>query len=1252
MKKLFDRLSIVIGNVFSRLGLGMRAKLILLFVVIKVIPLVLLTIMAWGQSVNLGKELNRRTQELTVQANEALIKTGDMAVSDSVTALNNLATEDIERTSTDMARRVADFLYERDRDILYVAALEPGQGAYRRFVENKLGTLIKSGEWELAADGRSWVPRGTALQVVESETNPVGSSNRENDYSFRYRPPDNFAYENRPLYLEMTYVDLQGNELIKVTGSPRMDRALKNVADRRNTYVKAETYFGELKNLKPGEIYVSDVIGAYVPSHLIGMYTPENTAARGLEYRPEEEAYAGKENPWGKRFQGLIRWATPVVQNGRITGYVTLALDHDHIMEFTDHTTPMSERYMELPSAFEGNYAFIWDYKCRSIAHPRHHSIVGFNPETGEAEVPWLEESIYQSWQASGKPYTEFIKGQATFVEQSRLKKPSAELTAAGLVGLDGRYLNNAPQCTGWFDLTSEGGSGSFLILWSGLWKLTTAATIPYYTGHYGESKRGFGFVAIGAGFEDFQHPALETKEVLDGLIGDADRNLTNAAFETSSAIKANLLETTIKLVVSAGLMIILVVFIAIWIASAFTGSITNIISGISHFRSGERQFRFNAPVKDEIGTLMDSFDEMADSLVAVEKDALVITRMDGAIIYANHEALVAIKKEFSEIQGKPYGEISIYPEDSNFDPLTALHEGREADVLYLSDTKRYVRGSAAYLTDKEGKNIGYIVTTTDLTEIVEEQKKIEEQKTLLDTIFSASPDLIWYKDIAGRYLTVNPRFASAAGREADEIVGSLAEDVFSPENTNLSMQRDLGVIESRKPLYSEERLVFADGHEEVLDMVRTPIFDSDNNPVGVLGFARDVSVRVNMENELRKTQIDLEKAVTDANNANRHKGDFLARMSHEIRTPMNAIIGMTGIVKKKLASGDADMEDMQANLRQIETSSQHLLGLLNDILDISKIEAGKIELSDETVDMKKLARTVETIIKPRCDEKNIIFDMNLEISPPGSFKLDPLRLRQVLINLLGNAVKFTPECGRIEFSITEQEKRDGKTLVGFLVRDNGIGIPKGAQEFLFKPFEQASAQTAKTYGGTGLGLAISKNIVQLFGGDIALESEEGKGSAFSFSLWFSDEAAEQVEELSPQNTENRLAGKKALLVDDVEINRLIAVNLLEFTGIEFDEAEDGIMAVKKFNESAEHFYDIIYMDVQMPNMDGYEATTAIRALDRADAKTVPIVALTANAFKDDIDRAIASGMNAHLAKPLELDKFTEVSFKLLGIRG
>ncbi|MDR2758765.1 MAG: response regulator [Spirochaetaceae bacterium] len=1117
MKEKLYLLRSSIERFIARLDLGMRAKLIIIFVVIKVIPLIILTFFAWRQALSLGREMHRRTVELTAKANTALEQTGTIAVTDSVKALNDFATDDIERISTGMANEVANFLYQRDGDILYAAGLSPTREVYRHFIESQQGRLVKSGSWELAPDGKSWVPAAPSPEVPQ-----ISSSNQENDTNFRYRSPDVFEIENRPLYLEMTYIDLRGNELIKVTTSPLMDPRLKNISDRKNTYVKAETYFEELKNLKPGEIYVSDVIGAYVPSRFIGMYTPENTAARGLAFTPEEEAYAGMENPLGKRFKGLIRWVTPVTQDGGkdspIIAYVSLALDHDHLMEFTDHTTPMRGRFTELPSAYEGNYAFIWDYKCRSICHPRHHSIVGYNPETGDPEVPWLEESIYQAWQASGKTYVDFIQDQPVFVDQSRDKKPAAVLTAQGLVGLDGRYLNHAPQCTGWFDLTSEGGSGSFLILWSGLWKLTTAATIPYYTGHYGQSKRGFGFVAIGAGFEDFQRPAMATEATLNKVITQANQDLTHAEVETRNAISANILDTTLKLTVSAGLMIFLVVLIAIWMASIFTKSITTLINGISRFRSGERHFRFNAKTKDELGTLADSFDEMADSLVASDRGPLIITDTQCTIIYINTQGLKTLNKTLDQVLGQPYREVSVYPSGSKHDPIAALLGGYEAEILYDPENKQYIRGSATYLTEKNGAIIGYVIISMDLTEMVEQQHL-------------------------------------------------------------------------------------------------------------------------------------LEKAVQAANRANEHKGDFLARMSHEIRTPMNAIIGMTGIVKKKLVQGVSNTEDIQANIRQIEVSSQHLLGLLNDILDISKIEAGKIEMSLEAVDMFKLVHTVETIIRPRCEEKNIAFVTRFEMSKPAVYQSDSLRLRQVLINLLGNAVKFTPELGRIEFTILEKKHQKNKTLLEFIVRDNGIGISETAQKMLFKPFEQGGGQIAKQYGGTGLGLAISKSIVQLFGGNILVTSKEGSGSTFSFELWLSPIQSGENPESALENTTGSLTGKRALLVDDVEINRIITQNLLEFTGISIDEAADGLNALTMFQESQENTYDIIYMDVQMPVMDGYEATAAIRSLERADAKTVPIVALTANAFKEDIDRAMQAGMNAHLAKPLDTEKLLEVSFQVLHIR-
>ena len=1232
-------------RLFTRLGFGMRAKLILLFIFIKVVPLVLLALVAWKQAVDLGDDMKQRTEDISARAVKALSETGEIAVNDAVNALDARATEDIERMSTDTARRVADFLYARDDDILFASSLKPSTETYQRFVQRQLGKLVKPGEWVLAEDGKSWVretPSSPARQIV--------SSIEENDHSFNYRPPERFDYASKPLYREMTFVDLDGKERIKITSSGRLDPELRDVSDRRNTFCKAEDYFIHLKDLKPGDIYVSDVIGEYVGTNLIGMYTPENCAKRGVPYEPEKQAWAGKENPNGKRFKGIVRWATPVAENGEIIGYVTLALDHDHIMEFTDHIVPTRNRYTEIPDAYEGNYAFIWDHNGRSIVHPRHHSICGFDPETGDPQVPWLEDRIYNEWKASGKTYAEFIKDVPTFVEQSNSKKPAPELTKAGYVALDCRYLNFAPQCTGWFDLTQDGGSGSFLILWSGLWKLNTAAAIPYYTGQYGKSLRGFGFVAIGAGVADFHRPATETQKVLQTLVDHTDQELGRISEDTYRAIGQNLWETAVGLSASTTAMAVLVILIAIWMASTFTRSITHLIRGISRFRAGERHFRFNAPIKDEMGSLADSFDEMADSVVDSVKGPLAITSLDRVVRYMNDDALDLIGKPLADVLEEPYGENSIFPEGSKYCPITALLSGREADVMHYPKAGRYYKGKASYLTSKDGQNIGYIIATSDVTDLIAEQKRIEQQRALLDTVFSSSPDLIWYEDDKGCYLAANPRFAALLGKTPEEIRDRTAEEVLPPHVAESMKGNDLLAVESAIPLYTEERLTFADGHEETLDVVRTPLFNAHGELMGLLGVARDVSQRVQVESELRRTQQELKKAAAAANRASESKSNFLARMSHEIRTPMNAIIGMTNITKRKLSDGTCPTDEVLNHVRQIEVSSAHLLGLLNDILDISKIEAGKIELSEESFDLSKLAANVASIIRPRCLEKNIDFHVLLEGIEESRFITDALRLRQVLINLLGNAVKFTPECGAITFRVRQLDRKDGKTLLGFAVSDTGIGISKEGLATLFTPFEQGGGHISRHYGGTGLGLSISRSIVVLLGGDITVKTEEGKGSEFSFVLWLNEDTSPVVNEVQTDDV-SMLPGKHVLLVDDVDINRIIVMEQLSHTGLVIDEAGDGVIAVKKFTESSDGYYDMIFMDVQMPHMNGYEASEAIRALPRPDAKTVPIIAMTANAFKEDVDMAFAHGMNGHLAKPLETDKLMEVLASFLAPR-
>ena len=341
--------------------------------------------------------------------------------------------------------------------------------------------MIEHPPWRLSADKTHWEP----VQPLQPAASQVGPEAPDNRKDFHYSPPTTTGAENRPLYHEMSFVDLTGQEKIKISATDLLPKRLHNIAQKKNTWCQAETYFAELNSLGPGEIYVSQVIGPYLPSPLIGPYIPARAAKANIPFAPEKAGYAGKENPVGKRFQGIIRWATPVFKGKRKIGYVTLALDHTHIMEFTDHAVPTTQRFSDISDAGSGNYAFMWDDKGRNISHPRDYFIVGYDPKTGEEATPWISNDLHELWQQSGGSFPWFEQHAPTFHEQSLSKKPITALTQSGMLGLDCRYLNFAPQCSGWYSLTQHGGSGSFLIYWSKLWKLTTAAAIPYHTGRY-----------------------------------------------------------------------------------------------------------------------------------------------------------------------------------------------------------------------------------------------------------------------------------------------------------------------------------------------------------------------------------------------------------------------------------------------------------------------------------------------------------------------------------------------------------------------------------------------------------------------------------------------------------------------------------------------------------------------------------------------------------------------------------------------
>jgi len=373
---------------------------------------------------------------------------------------------------------------------------------------------------------------------------------------------------------------------------------------------------------------------------------------------------------------------------------------------------------------------------------------------------------------------------------------------------------------------------------------------------------------------------------------------------------------------------------------------------------------------------------------------------------------------------------------------------------------------------------------------------------------------------------------------------------------------------------------------------------------------------------------------------ASKAKSDFLSTMSHEMRTPLNAIIGMTAICKKSKG-----IEEMNHALDKIEVASAHLLAVINDVLDMSKIEANKLELSPYTLDFEKMLQDVVTVIHFRMDEKRQHFTFNLDEKIPKIIVCDGQRMEQIITNLLSNAVKFTPEEGVIRLD-AELERFGGEDggAIRVTVTDSGIGISDEQKEKLFSAFTQAESGISREYGGTGLGLAISKRIVELMGGRIWVESKPGEGAKFVFTANVGFGKPDDLPEAQRGEVgsgEVKFDGKRLLLVEDVEINREIVISLLSDTGLIIDTAENGAEAVEAVKASPGK-YDMVFMDMQMPVMDGLEAARRIRALGGDYCENLPIIAMTANVFREDIDNCINAGMNSHVGKPLNIDTVME----------
>lgn len=411
----------------------------------------------------------------------------------------------------------------------------------------------------------------------------------------------------------------------------------------------------------------------------------------------------------------------------------------------------------------------------------------------------------------------------------------------------------------------------------------------------------------------------------------------------------------------------------------------------------------------------------------------------------------------------------------------------------------------------------------------------------------------------------------------------------------------------------------------------------------------RDIDQDVLEKKEECKCLEEISAIIQNRLNLERHdlsakaKLDFLARMSHEIRTPMNGIIGMTEIALK-----DGQTEERRIDcLRKIEYSSEYLLGLINDILDMSKIESGKMRLIEEKCNLMEMIQGLRPLLEAKLNENNIQYIADIQLKNHW-FMADSLRLNQVLVNLLGNALKYSRPDGHVWLTVRETEEEKGFSNLYFQVRDDGIGIAPEKQQLIFRQFEQADNSENARKQGTGLGLAISRRIVRMMDSDIKLESEPGKGSSFSFNVKLQPVSGEKTT-VTSQPEEISFPGKRILVVEDNELNMEIICTILENYGIKTEQAVNGKEAVRRMEESVPGYYDMIFMDIMMPEMDGLEATRTIRNLDREDCKKIPIYAMSANAFDEDVKRSLASGMNGHLSKPVNLQVLEKTLQKVLG---
>jgi PAS domain S-box-containing protein len=547
-----------------------------------------------------------------------------------------------------------------------------------------------------------------------------------------------------------------------------------------------------------------------------------------------------------------------------------------------------------------------------------------------------------------------------------------------------------------------------------------------------------------------------------------------------------------------------------------------------------------------------------------------------------------------------------------------------EFRVLGATTGPRLVHSQATQV-NLNGEIIGLIGTMSDVTDLREAQKKLAESEKLYRELLENALDVTWLIDTKGHIAYTSSSVANVLGHSSDEFLGQpvsslIHEDEKAIFNTALNK-----TIAGSTVRHLESRLQKKNGEWVWVDTTIQPVTEQNGKITSIQLTTRDITLK-------KEAEAALKIAKQKAEEATLAKSQFLSMMSHEIRTPMNAIIGLTHLLLQ-----DGPRPDQVDSLNLLKFSGENLLTIINDILDFNKIEENKITLESIDVDLKGLLTNVIQTLRQRADAKDLRLEFFYDPLLPAIFKCDPVRIAQIVTNLLGNAIKFTHQ-GSVKISVTSSGKTNGAYRVAFKISDTGIGIPAEKLELIFERFSQANEDTTRKFGGTGLGLSISRRLLRLMNSDVKVTSELNVGSEFSFELSLSPGSDQHVRKTSG-NQEYGQLGIKVLLVEDNRVNQVVAVNFLKRWGVDVVIANHGKEALEKIMSKD---YSAILMDLQMPEMDGYEASRRIRAMNDSYFTTVPILALTASAMMDVKGKVLAAGMTDFISKPFQPNELFE----------